>query len=95
MKFSIGSFDITILRVDRRNPFNLGTRARRKLAKRIDRDAVAILGDGTYTIRIARIKAMRIYAMNTGIFVTHNFGLKSSKEWVGLAFADNGNGEIA
>lgn len=93
MVINIGCFRIEIRIVDRDNPFSMGLRARRKLAKRIDKDACKMVGTYSHK-KVARVKAMRVYSLDTGICVTHNFGLRACKEWVEMAFEDDGRGGV-
>ena len=82
MQFKIGKLVVTIVAVDE------STRARRKMARRVDSLAreKAESNPGSSFI-IQRIKAYR--DLND-----LKPGLKDSKEWVEAAFANNGKGDI-
>jgi len=82
MQFKIGKLVITIVAVDE------STRARRKMARRVDnlaREKAESNPGSSYVIQ--RIKAYR---------ELNNLepGLRDSKEWVESAFADNGRGAV-
>ena len=82
MQFKIGKLVITIVAVEE------STRARRKMARRVDilaREKAESNPGSSYIIQ--RIKAYR---------ELNNLepGLRDSKEWVESAFADNGRGVV-
>ena len=82
MQFKIGKLVVTIVAVDE------STRARRKMARRVDnlaREKAESNPGSSYVIQ--RIKAYRDLS-------DLKPGLKDSKEWVEAAFANNGKGDI-
>ena len=85
MQFSIGRFCVEIIITDKRNPWDLGLVARRRLADQI----LAMVGENS--AKIARIKALREIARAKG---WSNFTLGDIKKWVEAAYAQYGSGTI-
>ena len=80
---NILGYTITISRIIRKFPTR-GT-ARRKLAHEVE-DTRELSRDPIYP-KIQRIKRVRL--------LVRDAGLMEAKEWVEIAFLDNGHGEIA
>ena len=83
MQFKIGKLMITIEAVEE------STRARRKMARRVDKLAheKMLTEDPEWSLAYQRIRAYRELNYPKP-------GLKDSKDWVVASFADNGRGDI-
>lgn len=87
MQFSIGRFCIEIIVTDKRKPWELGHIARRQLAQEVSVLA-SFWGRGHKT---DRIKALRQIARDRE---WNGFTLKDTKEWIEMAYSENGSGAV-